>query len=62
VRTLIAHRRVLAPLAAAVICLALVDVVGPIAAWLLLIASFGFILDAITMMWPHGDNLTKYRQ
>ena len=61
-RTLIAHRRVILPLVAAVLCLAATDMVGPILAWLLLIASFGFILDAITMMWPHGDNLTKYRQ
>jgi hypothetical protein len=62
VRTLIARRRVVLPLVAAVLCLGLTDMVGPIGAWLLLIASFGFILDAVTMMWPRGDNLTKYRQ
>jgi hypothetical protein len=62
VRTLIARRRVVLPLVAAVLCLAIVNLVGPILAWVLLIASFGFILDAVTMMWPQGDNLTKYRQ
>lgn len=61
-RTLIAHRRVILPFAAAVVCLAAVDLVGPVAAWLLLITAFGLILDGITMMWPRGDNLTKYRQ
>jgi hypothetical protein len=62
VRTLLAHRRVILPLVAAVLCLALTGTLGPVADWLLLIASFGFVLDAVTMMWPRGDNLTKYRQ
>jgi hypothetical protein len=56
------RRRVVLPLIAAVLSLVIAEFVGPIAAWLLLIAAFGFILDAVTMMWPQGDNLTKYRQ
>jgi hypothetical protein len=32
--------------------LAFAQMVGPIGAWILLIASFGFILDAITIAWP----------
>jgi uncharacterized membrane protein HdeD (DUF308 family) len=62
VQTLYAHRRVVLPLAAAVVCLGIAQVASPIVTWVLLIATFGFILDAVTMMWPHGDNLTKYRQ
>jgi hypothetical protein len=54
--------RVVLPLIAAVLSLVIAEFVGPIAAWLLLIAAFGLILDAVTMMWPQGDNLTKYRQ
>jgi hypothetical protein len=54
--------RVVLPLIAAVLSLGIAEFVGPILAWILLIAAFGFILDAVTMMWPQGDNLTKYRQ
>jgi hypothetical protein len=54
--------RVIVPLLAAVLCLVVADVAGPIVTWIMLIACFGFILDAITIAWPKGDNLTKYRQ
>ena len=54
--------RVVLPLVAAVLCLLLAQYVGPVLAWILLIATFGFILDAVTIAWPKGDNLTKYRQ
>jgi hypothetical protein len=47
---------------AAVVCLGVAQVASPIVTWVLLIATFGFILDAITIAWPKGDNLTKYRQ
>jgi len=62
VHALYEHRRVVAPLVAAVVCLVVAELAGPIVAWILLIATFGFILDAVTMAWPKGDNLTKYRQ
>lgn len=62
VRALYEHRRVVAPLVAAVACLIVADFSGPIVAWITLIATFGFILDAVTIAWPKGDNLTKYRQ
>jgi hypothetical protein len=54
--------RVIVPLVAAVLCLVVAEVSGPIVTWITLIASFGFILDAVTIAWPKGDNLTKYRQ
>jgi hypothetical protein len=54
--------RVIVPLLAAVLCLVVAEVSGPVVTWLTLIACFGFILDAITIAWPKGDNLTKYRQ
>jgi hypothetical protein len=62
VQTLIAHRRVVLPLVAAVVCLGLAAFASPVVTWLLVIATFGFVFDAVTMMWPKGDNLTKYRQ
>jgi len=55
-------KRVLLSFVAAGLCLAVGAWTGPIATWLLIIAAFGFILDGVTMMWPQGDNLTKYRQ
>jgi hypothetical protein len=54
--------RVVLPLVGAVLCLGFSQMVGPVGAWILLIATFGFILDAITIAWPKGDNLTKYHQ
>jgi hypothetical protein len=54
--------RVVLPLVAAVLCLLFAQYVGPVLAWILLIATFGFILDAVTIAWPKGDNLTKYHQ
>jgi hypothetical protein len=54
--------RVALPLVAAVLCLGFAQIVGPVVAWVLLIATFGFILDAVTIAWPKGDNLTKYHQ
>jgi hypothetical protein len=62
VRALIEHRRVVLPLVAAVLCLAIAEFTSPIVAWLLVIAAFGFVMDAVTMMWPQGDKLSKYRQ
>ena len=53
------------PLLAGFACLIVALFVGPILAWLLLILSFGLILDGATAMWERAGstgNLTTYRQ
>jgi hypothetical protein len=53
------------PLLAGFACLIVGLFVGPILAWLLLILSFGLILDGATAMWERAGstgNLTTYRQ
>jgi hypothetical protein len=53
------------PLVAGLLCLVVATFVGAILAWLLIIASFGLILDGATAMWEKAGgtgNLTTYRQ
>lgn len=59
---LLATRRRWLPVLAAAVCLLAAGWVGPIGTWLLTIAAFGFVLDAVTISWPAGDNLTKHKQ
>ncbi len=51
--------------AAAVVCLTVANFVGPVLAWLLLIATFGFVLDAATAWFERAGRtggLNEYRQ
>lgn len=53
------------PLVAGFVCVIVSTFVGPIAAWLLIIAGFGLLLDGGTAMWERAGstgNLTTYRQ
>jgi hypothetical protein len=53
------------PLLAGLLCLIAALFVGPILAWLLLILSFGLLLDGATAMFERAGgtgNLTTYRQ
>ena len=50
------------PLVGAVVCIVLSYLVAPVVTWILLCVAFALLFDGITMMWPQGDNLTKYRQ
>ena len=53
------------PLVAGFACLVASLFVGPIVAWVLIIASFGLLLDGGTAMWERAGstgNLTTYRQ
>jgi hypothetical protein len=62
VRALLDTKRMWLPFVAAAICLLGSGMVGPVLAWVLIMASFGFVLDGATIMYPKGDKLTKYRQ
>ena len=46
--------RVAAPIACGLGCLVIAGFTGPIAAWLLIIAAFGLILDGATMLLSKG--------
>ena len=64
-RDILAYARYWLPLLAGVICVVIAGYVGPIAAWILLIASFGFLLEGATAMWEHAGgtgNLWTHRQ
>jgi hypothetical protein len=53
------------PLVAGLLCLVVATFVGAILAWILIITSFGLILDGATAMWEKAGgtgNLTTYRQ
>ena len=57
-----ARKRVLLPLAGAALCLVAMIPAGPILTWVLLFATLGLLLDAITMAWPRTGNATHHRQ
>ena len=64
-RAVLGTARYWGPLAAGLMCLVVAMFSGPVAAWLLIIASFGLILDGATAMWENAGgtgNLTTYRQ
>jgi hypothetical protein len=53
------------PLVAGFMCLVATSFVGPIVAWLLIIAAFGLILDGATAMFERAGStggLTSHRQ
>jgi hypothetical protein len=53
------------PLLAGLLCLVVATFVSAAVAWLLIIASFGLILDGATAMWEKAGstgNLTTHRQ
>lgn len=54
-----------APLAAGLLVLVIAGFVGPVVSWILIIASFGLILDGVTKLWERAGgtgNLTTHRQ
>ena len=64
-RAVLGTARYWAPLLAGFLCLVVVLFVGAILGWLLIIASFGLILDGATAMWEKAGstgNLTTYKQ
>ena len=65
VRASLATARYWLPLVAGVLCLVAALLVGAIVAWLLIIASFGLLLDGTTAMWERAGgtgNLSTHRQ
>jgi hypothetical protein len=62
VHELKAHKRVWLPLAGAAVCMVAMIPSGPILTWVFVLAAFAFILDAVSMAWPRGDNATHNRQ
>lgn len=53
------------PLVAGVLCLVAATFVGGVLSWILIMASFGLILDGATAMWEKAGstgNMTTYRQ
>jgi hypothetical protein len=65
VRAVIGTARYWLPLVGGFVCLVVALFVGAIAAWLLLILSFGLLLDGCTAMWEKAGgtgNLTTYKQ
>lgn len=53
------------PLLAGFVCLVVATFASAVIGWLLIIASFGLILDGATAMWERAGstgNLTTYRQ
>ena len=64
-RGLIARRRYSLPMAAAVVSCVLATVMPPIVQWLLVIAAFGFVLDAATAWFERAGGtggLHEYKQ
>jgi hypothetical protein len=64
-RAVLGTARYWVPLAAGLVCLVVATFSGAVVAWLLIIASFGLILDGATAMWEKAGgtgNLTTYRQ
>jgi hypothetical protein len=64
-RAVLGTARYWVPLLAGFLCLVVATFSGAIAGWLLIIASFGLILDGCTAMWEKAGstgNLTTYRQ
>ncbi len=61
-RFLVRTRRVSIPLVLAAFCLLASGWVGPIVGWLLVMAAFGFVLDAVLSMVPLAGNMESHRQ
>lgn len=64
-RAAIGTARYWVPLLAGFLCLVVALFVGAIAAWLLIMTSFGLLLDGSTAMWERAGgtgNLSTYRQ
>jgi hypothetical protein len=62
VRAVWKSKRLWLPFAAAALCLMAASWTGPVLAWVLVMASFGFCLDGVTLMWSKGGGLSDYRQ
>ena len=56
------NKRVLAPLLAAALCLLAGGFTGPVLTVVLIILAFGFIFDAVTLLWSRAGGLNQYRQ
>ena len=55
--------RVVLPFVCAAVCLFVAYMpVSPVVTWVMIIATFCLLADGITIIWPRGDNLTKYHQ
>ncbi len=61
-RSLWHARRIIAPLLLAAVCLVVSGWSGPIVSWLLVMAAFGFVLDAVLSMVPLAGNMESHRQ
>jgi hypothetical protein len=64
-RAVIGTARYWGPLAGGLLCLVAAMFVGAILAWILIITSFGLLLDGATAMFERAGgtgNLTTYRQ
>ena len=59
---MLANKRVLAPLLAAGLCLLAVGSTGPVLTVVLTVLAFGFILDAVTLLWSRAGGLNQHRQ
>jgi hypothetical protein len=62
VRAVWSSKRVWLPFAAAVLCLTAANWTGPVLSWVLVMASFGFCLDGVTLMWSRSGGLSDFRQ
>jgi hypothetical protein len=65
VRAVATTSRYWAPLAAGLLALVLAGFAGPVLSWILIVASFGLILDGVTKLWERAGstgNLTTHRQ
>jgi hypothetical protein len=64
-RAVLGTARYWGPLAAGFLCLVVALFVTAVVAWLLLVLSFGLLLDGATAMWERAGsvgNLTTHRQ
>jgi hypothetical protein len=61
-RAVWSSKRVWLPFAAAVLCLTAAGWTGPLLAWVLVMAAFGFCLDGVTLMWSKAGGLSEHRQ
>ena len=58
----LANKRVVAPLLAAVLCFFAGGYTGPVLTLVLTVVAFGFIMDAVTLLWSRSGGLSQHRQ
>jgi hypothetical protein len=57
-----AGKRVSLSLLAAVLCMIATSYTGPILTVVLVLLMFGFVADAVTLLWSRGGGLGEHRQ